>query len=53
LIYRCKKYGPQTQTELNLDSFKRSLAGKIVNIAVINKNAGNKLQQGFNQIMWK
>jgi RNA-directed DNA polymerase len=53
LIYRCLKYGPKTQTILELDAFRRSLAGKIASAAGINKNTGDKLQQNFNHIIWQ
>jgi len=52
IIHNCIKFGPLTQTKEDLESFKKSLLGKINYVRMINQKVGYKLLNEFQKINW-
>jgi len=52
ILHNCKKFGPSTQTQTDLQTFRRSLIGKINYVLTINRNKGSMLLKEFDGIQW-
>lgn len=52
IIHNCIKFMPSTQTKQDLETFRKSLLGKINYVRMINQKAGCKLLSEFQKINW-
>jgi RNA-directed DNA polymerase len=52
ILYNCARHGPSSQTKVDLEKFRQSLAGKIQYMRMIHPERGQKLQQLFERITW-